>query len=680
MPSQANQITTEDRDINLIWNMITGAAGAPSVSFASGAFNGTPWIDVKHPAYGAKGDGVADDTTAIQNALSAVLSTGGVVFLPAGTYLISNTLTMPLNKAKLLGAGTGVTTIKVKNSANLANIASIILVQSGSSQITIEGFTIDGNRANQSTGGFGIGIANQSTTATTGIVIRDVEVFRASQTAFTASGQDIVYERCKAEDCGLSGFLCSYNVRNPNDTTTGNLTRNVRYTDCLSQLHTTSAVGAQGFDCNGPGKVGWGTLIREVTYTNCHARQIGVTGTAGPGGWAIHAQGLNGSEAAPYNNPAGVRQVSLKACTSFACADGNCWVQGATGVDIDIETDGNIGGTGVVQRGYGIELQCVVDVTVRGTIKRSGNFGIAVHTDTGTTFSTATSGVLIDAVVEDCGYGDFSSAKQGGVRVLSDATGQLCTGVVVQGVIRNNQAAGVSIEKTSDVVVDAAVFDNGAGLVSGAQQGVVMLGDNAYGQLTHTVIMGSVRDTRSGASRTQLYGVQDNAVNVGGQVVVANVDNHPTANVSLAGNNTVIVPNQTVRFLGGPIQLDNNQGYQEADSGGTQRVLLNMDASNVVRVGVGVAPPSNGHLLFMVAGAEAGRMIPTTLDANFTNHVYPGTPAGAQQSSAGIFAGNGAPSNTNGNNGDFYFRGDGTKAGSTVIYHKEAGAWVALAS
>jgi len=58
--------------------------------------------------------------------------------------------------------------------------------------------------------------------------------------------------------------------------------------------------------------------------------------------------------------------------------------------------------------------------------------------------------------------------------------------------------------------------------------------------------------------------------------------------------------------------------------------------------------------------------------------VYPGTDTAALQTNAGIYAGNGVPNNANGADGDFYFRGDGTQAGNTVIYHKQAGAWVAL--
>jgi hypothetical protein len=57
-------------------------------------------------------------------------------------------------------------------------------------------------------------------------------------------------------------------------------------------------------------------------------------------------------------------------------------------------------------------------------------------------------------------------------------------------------------------------------------------------------------------------------------------------------------------------------------------------------------------------------------------HLYPGAADGASQSTCALRAGNGVPSNANGANGDFFFRGDGT-AGS-LIYHKVGGAWVAV--
>ena len=49
--------------------------------------------EVNAKQFGAKGDGVTDDTTELQNALSS----GYNVYLPTGTYLVSETLNMPFN-------------------------------------------------------------------------------------------------------------------------------------------------------------------------------------------------------------------------------------------------------------------------------------------------------------------------------------------------------------------------------------------------------------------------------------------------------------------------------------------------------------------------------------------------------------------------------------------------------
>lgn len=57
----------------------------------AGGASGTPdWVNVKD--HGAVGDGTADDTAAINAAIGAIGSAGGVLYFPVGTYKITSTL------------------------------------------------------------------------------------------------------------------------------------------------------------------------------------------------------------------------------------------------------------------------------------------------------------------------------------------------------------------------------------------------------------------------------------------------------------------------------------------------------------------------------------------------------------------------------------------------------------
>ncbi|MDH1726104.1 hypothetical protein N5E37_07830 [Acinetobacter johnsonii] len=63
--------------------------------------------------YGAKGDGVTDDTTAIQAAVDAMAIKGGNLFLPAGRYIITKSITWRSN-VSLYGEGAGKSIIASK--------------------------------------------------------------------------------------------------------------------------------------------------------------------------------------------------------------------------------------------------------------------------------------------------------------------------------------------------------------------------------------------------------------------------------------------------------------------------------------------------------------------------------------------------------------------------------------
>ena len=75
----------------------------------------TGLADVKR-LYGAKGDGAADDTAAIQKALDE--NVGGIVYLPNGTYVISGTLKYPgrQSNSTIWGQSTDGAVLKLKDS------------------------------------------------------------------------------------------------------------------------------------------------------------------------------------------------------------------------------------------------------------------------------------------------------------------------------------------------------------------------------------------------------------------------------------------------------------------------------------------------------------------------------------------------------------------------------------
>jgi hypothetical protein len=84
-----------------------------------------PVCSVKEADFGARGDGVSDDTTAIQSAIAYAQSVGGVqsVYLPAGNYLLSSALSITSSNVRLIGAGMGLTTLTMAATSTASAIS-----------------------------------------------------------------------------------------------------------------------------------------------------------------------------------------------------------------------------------------------------------------------------------------------------------------------------------------------------------------------------------------------------------------------------------------------------------------------------------------------------------------------------------------------------------------------------
>jgi len=97
-------------------------------------------INVK-TQYGAKGDGVTDDTAAIQRAIRENVGTNGVVYFPQGTYLVSDRLEWKDTNGKwqsqlrLQGQNRAKTIIRLKDNAagynDLSNPKAVVYTASG---------------------------------------------------------------------------------------------------------------------------------------------------------------------------------------------------------------------------------------------------------------------------------------------------------------------------------------------------------------------------------------------------------------------------------------------------------------------------------------------------------------------------------------------------------------------
>lgn len=100
-------------------------------------------VSVKDAPYNAKGDGVANDTVALQNAVNAIAGTGGTVVVPSGTYMVDALTSVYLQSNMTLSLSSGATLRAIANGSADYSILRI----SGASNVNVVGGTLLGDRS-----------------------------------------------------------------------------------------------------------------------------------------------------------------------------------------------------------------------------------------------------------------------------------------------------------------------------------------------------------------------------------------------------------------------------------------------------------------------------------------------------------------------------------------------------
>lgn len=187
---------TANRTFNVSYGASAGTAAQGNDSRIVNAQQYLGWYSVK--SYGAVGDGTTNDTAAVQAAIDAVPSTGGIVWFPAGTYkLVTSALTLKSNLT-LAGAGSNASIIH-QTTTTVSALAGVDV-----NTVTIRDLQLQGPAS-----GSGNGIVlTRSSNANVHYIRMDNVYIRQFGNDGVAISNCIVskFDRVVTENCGRYGF------------------------------------------------------------------------------------------------------------------------------------------------------------------------------------------------------------------------------------------------------------------------------------------------------------------------------------------------------------------------------------------------------------------------------------------------------------------------------------------
>jgi polygalacturonase len=158
---------------------------------------------------GAYGDGIHDDTTAIQAAIDALPSDGGTILIPAGTYVIDPTRNLRLRSRMHLQLADGAILAAKRNGAERAYVVMVYKV----SDVEISGGQIIGDRENHlgTTGEWGHAIMVRGSSRVT---IRDIHLSKCWGDGISIGGAMVTAApTIPCNDVVIANVVCTNNRR-----------------------------------------------------------------------------------------------------------------------------------------------------------------------------------------------------------------------------------------------------------------------------------------------------------------------------------------------------------------------------------------------------------------------------------------------------------------------------------
>lgn len=243
--------------------------------------------------FGAVGDGVTDDTVAIQAAIDSI--TKGKVFIPEGTYVLHSSI-VGKQDVYIEGAGAGTTTLKAignYSAVDFVGAQGAVINRGGISDLTIRGGVDTGTWANTAARGVRVRWCNRTK-------VENVIFYSCYYGIDTAHNFQCLFNNCSPNGAGTDqnyiGVFCEEGQAAPyNDNAN-------MFSNCIVQGVAKYGWRLRGFagskftDCEGSnGEVGWylGDATTHTGNTEFASFMNCVADTTSSNGWRISRGGVS---------------------------------------------------------------------------------------------------------------------------------------------------------------------------------------------------------------------------------------------------------------------------------------------------------------------------------------------------------------------------------------------------